>query len=82
MLHDVDHMEARYIFYVKVGTFDQLEQIKICILPITTLEVVMLIVPHDLIVNICFMYDAGDVLRQTSPDVVSVEECPFNMYQT
>jgi len=44
MLQDVDHMEASCAFYVKVGTFDQLEYSKICLLTVTSLGIVMLMV--------------------------------------
>jgi len=46
MLQDMDHMVAGCIFYVNVGTIDQLEQSKICILTITTLGIVMLTIQH------------------------------------
>ena len=36
MLHDMHHMQACCIFYVKVGTLNGLEQSKICILTFTT----------------------------------------------
>ena len=42
MLQGKDHMEACCVFYIKVGMFDQLEQIKICILTVTSLGIVML----------------------------------------
>jgi len=64
MLHDMDHMEASCIIYVKVGTFDQLEQSKICILTVTTLGIAMLTIQHELIFIVCFMQDRGDFWRQ------------------
>jgi len=42
MLQDMDDMEASCIFYVKVGTFDQLEQSKISVLTVTKLGIDML----------------------------------------
>jgi len=51
----MDYMEASCVFYVKVGTFDQLEQIKISVLTVTSLGIVMLTVQYDLIVSVCFM---------------------------
>jgi len=33
-------------------------------------------------VSVCFMKEPGDVLRQTSPDVLSVKEYPVYIYQT
>jgi len=74
MLPDMDHMEAGCIFYVKVGTLDQLEQSKFCVLTVTKLGIVMLTIQDELIFNVSFMYDPGDLLRPTSPDILSVEE--------
>jgi len=37
MLQEVDLMEASWVFYVKVGRFDQLEQSKISVLSVTSL---------------------------------------------
>jgi len=37
MRQDMDHMEASCIFYVKVGTLDQLKQSKFCFLTVTKL---------------------------------------------
>jgi len=79
MLQGMDHMEASCVFYVKVGTLDQLEQSKICVLTVTKLGIVMLTVQIDSIFSVSFMYDPGDLLRQTSPDVLSVEEYPVYM---
>jgi len=81
MLQDMDHMEASCVFYVKVARFDQFEQSKISILTVTSLVILMLTVHYDLMVSVWFMYDPGDVLGQTPPDVLSVEEWPFYIYQ-
>jgi len=82
MLQDMDHMEASCIFHVKVGMFDQLEQSKIWVLTVTTLGIEMLIVQHDMILSICFLYHPGDFLSQTSLDVLSVKEIPVGILQT
>jgi len=82
MLQDMDHMEASRVFYVKVRTFDQLEQSKISVLTVISVGIVTLIVRYDIIVSICFMYDPGYVLRQTSPDDLSAAEFRFYIYQT
>jgi len=79
MLEDMDYMEASCVFYVKVGTLDQLKQSKFCVLTVTELGIVMLTVQDDSIFSVSFMYDPGDHLRQTSPDVLSVEEYPVYM---
>jgi hypothetical protein len=75
-------MEARLVFYVKVCTSVQLEQIKICVLTVISVAIVTLIVNYDMIVSVWFMYDPGYVLSETSPDDLSVEEFPFYIYQT
>jgi len=72
MLQDMDHTEASCVFYVTVGTLDQLEQSKFCVLTVTRLGIVMLTIQDDSIVSVSFMYDPGDLLRRTSPDVLSV----------
>ena len=51
----MDHMEARRVVYVKVCTFDQLEQSKICVLTVISVGILTLIVRYDMIVSIWFM---------------------------
>ena len=51
----MDHMEASRVFYVKIGTFDQLEQSKICVLTVISVGIVTIIVRYDMIVSVCFM---------------------------
>jgi len=72
----MDHMEASCVLYVKVGMLDQREQSKFCVLTGTTLGIVMITVQDYSTISVGFMYDPGDLLRQTSPDVFSVEEFP------
>jgi len=74
MLQGMDHMEASCVLYVKVGTLDQLEQGKFCILTVTKLGIVMVTVQIESMFSVSFMYDPGDLWRQTSPDIVSVEQ--------
>jgi len=50
----MDKMEANCIFYVKVGTFDHLEQSKICHLTINKMGIVRLTVQHRMIISISF----------------------------
>jgi hypothetical protein len=52
MLQEMDHMESSYIFYVKVGRFDQFEQSTISVLTVTSLVIVMLTVRYDLMVSV------------------------------
>jgi hypothetical protein len=82
MLQDADHMEASCIFYVKVGMFDQLEQIKLCFLIITSLGIVMLTIQLVPILSVSFTEDPRDVIRETLADVISVEEYPFHISQS
>jgi len=42
----------------------------------------MLTVHYDSMVSMWFMYNPGDIWRQTSPDVLSVEECSLYIYQS
>jgi len=79
MVQGMDHMEASCVVYVKVGTLDQLEQSKLCVLTVTKLGIVMLTVQIDSIFSVSFVYDPGDLLTQTSPDFQSVEEYPVYM---
>jgi len=58
MLQNMDHMEASCVFYVKVGTLDQLQQSKFCVLTITELGIVMLTVQDDSILSVSLMYDS------------------------
>jgi len=55
----MDHMEAGRVIDVKVRTFDQLEQSKICVLTFISVGKVTLSVRYDMIVTVCFMLDAG-----------------------
>jgi hypothetical protein len=52
MLQDMDHMEASWVVYVKVGRFDQFAQSKISILTVTALGIVMLTTHYDFMVGI------------------------------
>ena len=51
----MDNMEASCVFYVKVGTFNQFEQSKICILTVNKMGIVRLTVQHDMIFSLSFM---------------------------
>jgi len=79
MLQDMDHTEAGWVFYVKVGILDQRERSKFCVLTVTRSGIVMITVQDDSSFSVSFMYDPGDLLRQTSPDILSMEECPVWM---
>jgi len=81
MLQDMDHIEASWVFYVKVGRFHQLGQSKISVLTVTSLPIVVLTVYHDSMGSVWFKFVPGEVLRQPSPDVFSVEKCALYIYQ-
>jgi len=55
MLQDMDHMDASCVIYVKVGSFDQLEQSEICVLTGTLFGIVILTVYHNLMGSVLFM---------------------------
>jgi len=55
MMQDMYHMEPSWIFYVKVGTIDQLQQNQFCIFTMTALGIEMLPVNYDVMFSICFM---------------------------
>jgi len=82
MLQDMDHIEASCVFYVEVGTLNRHEQLKICVLTVTTLGIAMLTVHHDMMCIVCIMQDPRDFLKQTSADVVSDAECTVVIIQT
>jgi len=51
----MDNMEARCVFYVKVGTFNHLEQSKLRGVTVNKLGIVRLTVQHDLIDTVSLM---------------------------
>jgi len=81
ILQDMDYLESSCVIYIQVRRYDQFEQDKVSILTVTSLRIVKLTLHYDLMASMWFMKDPGDVLRQTSPDVFSIEECPFCVYQ-
>jgi len=81
MLQVMDNMEACCVFHVNVGTFTHLEQSKISLLTVNKSGIVTLTIQHDMIVSVIFMHYPGNYLRQTSPDVLSLEQHPINILQ-
>jgi len=75
----MDNMEASCVFYVKVGTFTHLEQSKISRLNVNKSGRVTLTVQHDMIVSVIFVSYPGDQLRQTSADILSLEQHPITI---
>jgi len=75
MLQSMDNMEICCVVYVKVGTFTHLEQSKISLLTVIKTGIVRLTIQHHLIVRVSFMHYPGDYLRQTSADVLSLQQC-------
>jgi len=82
MLQDMDDMEGSRVFYGKVSTFTHQEQSKTSFLTVNKLGIVRLTVQHDLIVSVSFRYYHRDCWRQTSADVLSVEQCPIYICQS
>jgi len=74
MLQNMDHMEACCIMYVKVGGFNHHEQGIISILTVTMLGIVILPMQHDLMFRVWSIYLAVDLLRQTTPELLSVDK--------
>jgi len=79
MLQVMGNMEARCVFYVKVGTFTHLEQSKISLLTVNYSRIVTLTVKLDIVLSLIFFQYPGDYLRQTSADVHSLGQHPVNM---
>jgi len=55
MFQHKDHMEERWVFYVKVRTFDQLEHSKIWVLTVISVGIETLFVRYDMILSVWFM---------------------------
>jgi hypothetical protein len=77
MLQDIDSMEASCVFYVKVGKLNHIECNRIWLVTVNKSGIVRLTVQHDMIVSVSFMYYPGDFLRQTSADVLFLEQGPI-----
>jgi hypothetical protein len=73
----MENMVASCIFYVKVGTLTHLEQSITYLLTVNQTGIVRLMVQHDFIVSISFVHYPRDNLRQTSADILSLEQCPI-----
>jgi len=82
MFQDMDRMEASCVFYVKVGMLNHLEHSQIWLVTINKVGTVSLTVQYDLIVIVSFMHYPGDILRQTSADILSLEENAIYIWQS
>jgi len=82
MLQNIKQLEAGCEFYVEGGSYDRLEQNSIRVLTVTPLGIATLTVQQDWIIGLYFLADPGDVMKQTSPDDLYVEECPFYILHT
>jgi len=82
MLEDMDNMEASCIFYVKVGTFNYLEQSKICCLTINKIRIVRRTVQLDTVFAVSVKLYPMDYLRHTATDILSLEQCPNYISQS
>jgi hypothetical protein len=78
----MENMVASCIFYVKVGTLTHLEQSITYLLTVNQTGIVRLMVQHDFIVSISFVHYPRDNLRQTSADILSLEQCPIYSWQS
>ena len=77
MLQNIDHKEASCVFHVTVSTFTHLKQSKTSLLTVSESAIVRLTIQYDLIVSISFMYYPWDSLRQTSADILLLEQWPI-----
>jgi len=72
MLQDMDHMEASFVIYVKVGIFPNLEQSQNEVSTINKTRIIRQSTPHDSIATFRFMLCPNDSLRLISADVLSL----------
>jgi len=79
MLQDMEHMQVSSIMNVKVGMLDQLEPTRFCVLTSNDVGLFIITVQHDTIDDGSFMYNPGNVWRQTPHDVLSGEVCCFDI---
>jgi len=77
----MDHIQASCIFHGEVCKLNRLEQSKICVLTVTLLGIAMLTIHHEMIISVYFIQDPRDVLRQTSANLLSEEECTIFISQ-
>jgi hypothetical protein len=78
----MENMEARCLFYVKVGTLTRLEQSKTYLFTVNNTGIVRLTVQPDLIVLVSFMYYPRDNSWQSSSDVLSLKRFPMYSWQS
>jgi hypothetical protein len=77
MLQDMDSVEVSCVCYVKVGMLNHLERNQIWLVTVNIAGIVRLTVQHEMIVSVSFMKYPRDFLRQTSADVLFLEEFPI-----
>jgi hypothetical protein len=70
----MDHREASCILYVKIGTLDRPGQSTIGVLTVTIFGILMQTIYHFMMFSICVIYDRGKFLRQSSADILPVED--------
>jgi hypothetical protein len=70
----MENVKASCVFYVKVGTLTPLEQSTSFLLTVNKMGIVRLTVQYDSIVSVDFMYYPGDNLKETSADVLSLNQ--------
>jgi len=82
ILQDMDIMEASCIFCVKDGILEQQRQSKICILTVITFGILILTIKCEFLFTVSFIKYRRDILRETSPDIHSVEKVPVHISLT
>jgi len=79
ILQVMGNVEARCVFYVKVGMCTDVEQNIISQLSVEQWGIQTLTVRYDMIVSVIFMKYPMDYLRQTSADGLSLKLLPIYM---
>jgi hypothetical protein len=73
----MDSMEASCVFYVKVGKLNHFKRNQIWLVTVNNAVIVRLTVQNAMIVSVSVMYYPRECLRQTSADVIFLEEGPI-----
>jgi hypothetical protein len=77
VLHDIDHMEATWLFYVKVRGFNQLEEITISSSAVISFRIANLTTHYDLVVLVYFVKYHRNVFSPPLPDIVLLKNSLF-----
>jgi len=77
MFQDMDNMVASCVFHVKVSMFTHLEQSKISLVSVKKMGIVKLTIQYEVIVRARLFNYFEEQLRQTSADILSLEQGPI-----